>query len=183
MIGIIQPPNFSLEINRELMFRGETGQREMFFSHLLIFRFLFFLNNAFSFLSSSEWTFCVYWVGGAGEVGERKKKHSKLCKAFLLYVLDSPFPGRPQAYSVSLSWSWSWAEGLGWDPWEQTQTLDLDFSNFFWPWRSYLFLAARGVRRLPSSFGMQASHCTDFSGCGERALGHLGFSSWGAWAQ
>lgn len=111
MIRIIQPPNFSLEINRELIFRGEIGQRKMFFSHLLIFWFLFFfLNNAFSFLSSSEWTFYVYWGRGWGGVGERKSKHSKLCKAFLLYVIDSPLPGRPQAYSVSPS---SWAEGLG----------------------------------------------------------------------
>ena len=79
MIGIIQPPNFLLEINRELMFRGETGQREMFFSHLLIFWFLFFSEYTFSFLSSSEWTFCVYWVGGVrGSWGEKEEAFQAL---------------------------------------------------------------------------------------------------------
>ena len=187
MIRMIQPPNVSLEINTELIFRSENGQRKMFSSHLLIFWFLFFLNNTFSFLSSSEWAFCVCW--GEGGVVERKRKHSKLCKAFLPLCHGLPPPWKapgifclPVMILIMSRRTRGGIPGSRLRVWISTSVLSSGLDAVIYFWQCELSTSC-GVQRLPSSFGMQASHCTDFSLCGEWALGHSGFSSWGAWTQ
>ena len=61
------------------------------------------------------------------------------------------------------------------------------FLRLFLFWLNWVFIASCrlfsscGEWKLLSSCGVQASHCSDFS-CGAQALGHLGFSSCGAWA-
>ena len=59
----------------------------------------------------------------------------------------------------------------------------------------YLFMTVLGLRccsgvfsscgeqGLPSSCGLQASHCSDFSCCKAQALGRAGFSSHSSWSQ
>lgn len=90
MIRIIQPPNFSLEINRELIFRGEIGQRKMFFSHLLIFWFLFFfwiMLLVFSVQVNGH-SMCI---GGAGE-GELGRERASIPSSAKLFSFMSSTP-------------------------------------------------------------------------------------------
>lgn len=60
--------------------------------------------------------------------------------------------------------------------WISTSALSSGLDAVIYFWQRELSTSC-GVRRLPSSFRMQASHRTDFSRCGEQALGHSRFSS------
>ena len=65
------------------------------------------------------------------------------------------------------------------------QFLNYLFIHFCLHW---VFVAVRGLSLVASSGATLhrdawVSHCGVFSCCGAQALGHVGFSSCGAWAQ